>query len=59
MELDAIALKATERIHHGLPPVFDAEIQYGHELRDGQLVCVPIRHRTRTPVSFAGLLSHD
>jgi hypothetical protein len=55
MDLDAVLLKAEDRVRHGLPPIFDPEVFYGHELRDGELVCVPMRPRTRKPVSFAGL----
>ena len=55
--LDGATIKAADRIHHVLPPVFDAETQYGHELRDGRIVCVPLRCRARNPVSFTGLLS--
>ncbi len=55
MNLDAITLKAADRRRHGLPPVFDYELRYGFEFRDGELVCVPLRPRTRKPVSFAGL----
>ena len=57
MDLDGITLKAEDRVQSGLPPWFAEEIQYAHELRDGALVCVPLRPRTRTPVSFRGLFS--
>jgi hypothetical protein len=55
--LDSVAIKAADRLQHGLPVVFHGETQYGHVLRDGELVCVPKRPRTRTRVSFAGLFA--
>jgi hypothetical protein len=54
-DLDAVTLKAADRVRNGLPVVFHAETFYGHERRDEGIVCVPVRLRTRKPVSFAGL----
>lgn len=43
--MDATKLKAQDRVHHGLPPVFHNDTQYGHELQGDRIVCIPLRLR--------------